>query len=215
VRLYLLTGIVLAGSLAIGCDGSNQLELEADAGPQDPGLVRDGGVEYPSSPYGTSVGDTLADIANFGYPGGTASWDVVRLSDFYDPQQNRGPDGIGNKAMWVNVSALWCSVCKVEAPTMLKKCQQNRSKGLVCYTAIFENATGDRSTRKDVDSWKRNFKIDYPIVDDGPSFKWGSYFDAAATPMNMFVDLRTMKIKHIISGYDSAEVDAALADVLK
>lgn len=211
MRLSLLTGILFAGTLVVGCGGGNQ----PDPGPQDPGLVRDGGVDYPPSPYGTNVGDTIADIANFGYPGGTAAWDVVRLSDFYDPQQNRGPEGIGNKALWVNVSARWCSYCEGEAPTMVRKCQQNRSKGLVCYTAIFEDVAGDRSTRKDVDYWKRMFKIDYPIVDDGPSFKWGSYFDAAGTPMNMFVDLRTMRIKHIVTGANMPEIEAALADVMK
>jgi hypothetical protein len=183
---------------------------------QDPGLAAPARAQknYPAGPYGTTKGETLQDIELFGYKSPVTAWNTISLSDFYDPDGNKGPNGVPLKLLIVNVSAVWCSVCKYEAPLLLKKCQDNRSKGLACYCSIFENDKQQPADRTDVNWWMRNFSVDYPIVLDS-LFKWGAYFNKSATPMNMYIDPKTMKIVDVVVGFDEQAMDTEIAQYIQ
>ncbi len=177
---------------------------------QDPGLdMPSDGSPYAAPPYGLTKGETLRNIELFGYRVYPNDWQVVRLSEFYDPNGNKGPNGVPLKLLAINVSALWCSVCRWEAPILEETCKANRAKGLACYTGIFENAAQDPAARKDVNSWASDYKIDYPIVLDS-AFVWGAFFNKTATPMNMFVDPKTMKIIEVTIGADMKQMKSFL-----
>ena len=71
--------------------------------------------DYPAGPYGVGVGATLENLAFLGWRDPVASaydpskLETVRLSDFYNPD---GRSSI--KLLWINASAVWCSVCRAE-----------------------------------------------------------------------------------------------------
>jgi hypothetical protein len=193
-------------------DAGEQPDGEVDAGEvpyQDPGIPPpDPSIVYPAPPYGTSPGDTIHEIKLYGYADFSdpnSSWRPIALSDFYDPNGNRGPDGAPLKVMLVNVSAVWCQVCKLEASSLQAKCDAAKDKGLVCYTAIFEDSVYEPATRNEINYWASTYGITYPIVLDR-TFKWGEYFDENATPMNMFIDLKTMQILDIVMGYSDRDI---------
>lgn len=160
---------------------------------------------YPGGPYGKRTGNVIANVTvdGYGYPGAGSAWGPVKLEDFYDPNGTRG-----NKVLFVDVSAGWCGVCRQEAQDLKVKCAAKRSHGLVCYTALFQDDNGDPATRSTVDAWLADYHLGFPVVAD-TAFVWGDYFDSSATPMNMFVDLKTMRILEATVGYDEQWFDAA------
>lgn len=166
---------------------------------------------YPEGPYGTSVGDIIQDKALYGYKNADSEWDVVRLSDFYDPE------GKNHTVMHINVSARWCTVCQAEARAESPKCTDDPAvgglakRGLVCYSAIFEGTGSSKkppkpATKEDVDAWRDQFELSQAVVQD-ETMKWGEFFDKSATPLNMVVDLKTMQIVYVTVGYDPASID--------
>jgi thiol-disulfide isomerase/thioredoxin len=183
-------------------------DLGLDAAWQDPGLNRkDGGAPYPSSPYGTSAGKVIDNslVVLYGYPMGNASdpknrWSTIQLADFYNPDGSKlNFAGVPYKTLFINVSARWCTVCQAEAAQLQALCSQYAPKGMGCYTAIFEDAAYNPATRDDVNFWMENYDLEFPICLDN-QFLWGAFFKVDATPLNMFVDLKTMKIVDRMAG---------------
>ena len=71
--------------------------------------------DYPAGPYGTGLHATLEDFAFLGWHDPVAAnydaskLEQVRLSEYYNP------DGRSDvKLIWINASAVWCSVCRAE-----------------------------------------------------------------------------------------------------
>ena len=60
----------------------------------------------------------------------------------------------------------------------------------------------------DMVNWGATYQVQFPFAVD-PGFKSGVYFDRAATPMNMLVDARTMKILVLVTGYSPTLYDTA------
>ena len=54
-----------------------------------------------------------------------------------------------------------------------------------------------------MDSWRDEYKVNGVIVADAPMI-WGAFFDRSATPLNMFIDARTMKILDMSMGFEAA-----------
>jgi thiol-disulfide isomerase/thioredoxin len=198
-------------------DAGEEEPAVPDGGYQDPGIPQpDPSIVYPAAPYGTNLGDAVADMRLYGYadPLDTSSvWRPIALSDFYDPNQNRGPNGTPLKLLWVNVSALWCTFCQAEAPVMRADCDKYKDKGLVCYTSIFEDGNRQPATRETVDWWARTYLVRHPITLDR-SFRWSAYFSASTSPFNMLVDLQSMRILAIIEGFDKESIEGNLACIL-
>lgn len=189
---------------------------EEDAG-FDPGLTRrDASLAYPAGPFGTAVGDIVPNIRLYGYPKGSASdpsntWRELNLAQLWDPQGNQGPNGAARKTLFVNVSARWCSFCKLEAATQNDTCKAKADQGLVCYTSIFQNSVGGPATRDDVNYWMTTYGLEMPITVD-PAFQWGIFFSEEGTPLNLFVDLKTMRIAGYCLGADEQCIAQSLDD---
>lgn len=173
---------------------------------------------YPAGPYGTGLGATIEDYSFLGWHDPVAvDYDVdqleeVSLSEFYDP------DGTKDiKLIWINASAVWCSVCRTE----MKDIKNNGvraefgPKGVQLLVTLFEDKNTGPAKPLDLRNWGKAdaHAIDFPLVLD-PGFKLGAFFTSDATPLNMLVDARTMKIVDATMGYSLdywQQVDSYLA----
>ena len=172
---------------------------------------------YPAGPYGTGLHATLE---NFGFLGWrdpvAAAYDEtkleeVHLADFYNP------DGRTDvKLIWINASAVWCSVCQAEMRD-IRDNQVHASfgpRGVQMIVTLFEDKNSGPARPIDLHNWgSKGFAIDFPLLLD-PGFKLGTFFTSDATPLNMLVDARTMQVVDAQMGYSLdywQRVDAFLA----
>jgi hypothetical protein len=160
---------------------------------------------YPAGPYGTTVGSVLENFAFLGWRDPVAAGydpaklETVRLSDFYDPD---GTKGI--KLLWINASAVWCSVCKAEMRD-IKQTGVNAAfgaKGVQLIGTLFEDNEAAPARPADLRVWGAlpDHAIDFPLLLD-PGFKLGAFFTSDATPLNLLVDASSMRVLNATMGY--------------
>lgn len=204
--------LVLAGCSSQPLDPSQGSPNPETPGPETPdpetpeveGDFRS--VSYPAGPYGTEVGSVIANLSFLGWRDPVAAgYDAnalerVSFSDFYDPGGERGLEVIV-----VNASAVWCTVCQTEFADMKNAAVYSRFKqvGVEIIGTLFEDAVGDPATPSDLTLWGNSTRraIEFPLVLD-PGLKMGAYFTSDATPLNLVIDARTMRILHSFMGYD-------------
>lgn len=161
--------------------------------------------DYPAGPYGLGVGAILEDFAFLGWRDPVAAGydpsklETVRLSDFYNP------DGRSTtKLLWINASAVWCSVCQFEMEDIKTNGvrAEFEAKGVQLIGTLFEDIDAGPSKPADLVLWGRTAKhsIDFPLLLD-PGFKLGAFFVSDATPLNMLVDAATMRVIDTTMGY--------------
>lgn len=161
--------------------------------------------DYPAGPYGIGLHATLENFGFLGWRDPVASnydenaLEEVRLGEFYDP------DGSKNiKLIWINASAVWCTVCRAEM-TDIRDNQVNQAfkpRGVQLIVTLFEDNKSGPARPLDLHNWGNasQYAIDFPLLLD-PSFKLGAFFTSDATPLNMLVDARTMKVIDATMGY--------------
>lgn len=163
--------------------------------------------DYPEGPYGTGEGSTLENFAFLGWrdPVGSGydetKLEQVQLSEFYDPTGSKGI-----KLIWINASAVWCSVCRAE----MRDIKDNgvratfAPKGVQLIVTLFEDNKSGPARPLDLHNWgsAEAHSIDFPLLLD-PGFKLGAFFTSDATPLNMLVDARTMRVLDETMGYSS------------
>jgi hypothetical protein len=174
--------------------------------------------DYPAGPYGTGQGSTLEDFAFLGWRDPVAAgYDVtkleqVHLSEYYDPTGQKGL-----KLIWINASAVWCSVCRAEMQDIKSNAVHATfaPKGVQLIVTLFEDKNSGPARPLDLHNWGSDAKhqIDFPLLLD-PGFKLGAFFTSDATPLNMLVDARTMRVLDATMGYSTtywSGVDKLLA----
>jgi len=174
--------------------------------------------DYPAGPYGTGVHAMLEDFAFLGWHDPVAAnydaskLEQVRLSEYYNP------DGRSDvKLIWINASAVWCSVCRAEM-TDIKDNGVHAAfgpRGVQMIVTLFEDNKSGPAKPSDLHNWgvAPAHQIDFPLLLD-PGFKLGAFFTSDATPLNMLVDAKTMKVIDATMGYSSdywQRVDRLLA----
>lgn len=172
-----------------------------------PGIVAG---RYPDAPFGTTRGATIENLRWFGWSNPAAArFDLeaahaVSLSDFYNPDGNAdAPEYI-----LLNAVASWCGVCRTEYQDLQNKriYEEFGPRGLLVFGVLFEDNSGEPSTYQDLLNWTRAYSVAFPFVND-PGFRAGVFFDKSATPMNMLIDARTMKIELVMTGYNPSIYD--------
>jgi len=162
---------------------------------------------YPPGPYGVGVHATLENFSFLGWRDPVAAdYDVskmeeVRVGDFYDPDGSKDI-----RLIWINASAVWCSVCRAEMTDI----RDNRvhetfgPRGVAMIVTLFEDNQSGPARPIDLHNWgnQKQYAIDFPLLLD-PSFKLGAFFTSDATPLNMLVDARTMKVLDATMGYST------------
>lgn len=163
-------------------------------------------VDYPPGPYGRGVGAVIENLTFLGWRDPVAAnydpeaLEPVSLSDFYDPTG-------ATKLIVINASAVWCTVCQAELRQMKRDgiSQTYAAKGVQLVGTLFEDVSGGPARPADLKLWGSApaRAIDFPLVLD-PALKMGVYFTSDATPLNLIVDARTMRIAYAMMGYDSS-----------
>jgi len=190
----LLVVAVSTGALA-GC-GSNTPKIP-------PELLATGGCTspvYPSGPFGTEEGDTLADLCFQGFRNpaqGThteSALQPIAFSDYYDPSGSKGVN-----LLLINTAAVWCSACRTEHEGLSARNDEFSGRGLRILSTLFQDAQRNPATLRDLSAWVEAFSSNYPMVLD-PDYQLGDFARANMAPLNLVVDARTMKIQKKVLG---------------
>jgi hypothetical protein len=163
--------------------------------------------DYPPGPYGTGVNATLENYAFLGWRDPVAAGydqsqlEQVHLSEYYDPTGSKGL-----KLIWINASAVWCSVCRAEMRDIKNNGVHSEfaAKGVQLVVTLFEDNKSGPARPLDLHNWGSvpEHSIDFPLLLD-PGFKLGAFFTSDATPLNMLVDARTMRVVDATMGYST------------
>ena len=155
---------------------------------------------YPQGPYGTSAGAVIDNLA-FITPEGAS----VSLGDvFADP---------ANRLLLLVTSAGWCSSCIEEQPVLQSLFDSYGARGLAVMVALFETGQYKAADSNFVRYWKEKYKLSFQVVGD-PEFSLSGYYDASMTPMVMLLEVDTMKILSIQTGFDRDLVESVIASRL-
>jgi hypothetical protein len=151
---------------------------------------------YPVAPYGT---EETATLDNLSFKNADAS--DFTLNDIYSDESN--------KLLLVSTSSGWCVSCIEEQAKLQERYNVWGSKGLYILLSTFEDAQFQPATPEYAGEWKERYNLTYTVVADTP-FIFQNYYDKAATPMVMLVDVNTMTILKIMTGFDESVVDAII-----
>jgi len=160
---------------------------------------------YPAGPYGNGVGAVIDNLEFIGWRDPVAAgYDPnllkrVRLGDFYDPT------GTQTELLVINASAVWCTVCQGEMRDMKNDGTYEKfsSRKVQVLGTLFQDSQNNPAKPSDLTLWGSSSMraIAFPLVLD-PALKMGVYFTSDATPLNLVIDTRTMRIIDSMMGYD-------------
>lgn len=179
VTLGLATLFGTGGLVACGSDGTS-------AGP-DAGAIARGA--YPAGPYGETEDAILANLSFTRADGTPHSLEA----DVWKKEDAR--------LLLLVTAAGWCTSCIEEQPALESLHAEWSAKGLVIVEALFETQDYEKADVALASSWKRQYGLSFDVVAD-PEFTLKDYYDRTLTPMNMLVDVATMKIIRIAVGWD-------------
>ncbi len=184
-----------------GCSSSS------DAAPSTAGgdKCKAAGTSYPTTGCGVTAGATLTNYTFKGRMTGIAatSQNVV-MNDLYDPDGKKG-----HRYLYFNAAAFWCANCKEDAKQLNTLNAKYGPKGVLFMTVVMQKADRSPADDSDVDAWISTFKLDSIVVSD-PTALLGAFFDVNTMPLNVIVDLKTMKIVKVSTGADLPGVTAQL-----
>jgi len=152
---------------------------------------------YPSGPYGKTAGSILENLEFVNSDGTPYSFNDV----FADP---------ANRVLLVTTTADWCSACKEEQKSLVELHRQYGERGLAIVVAMFENGEFDPAEVENARVWKERYELPVPVVLDANPFQLGAYYDRRVTPMNMVVDVDTMEIIDISTGFNEQKAKALI-----
>ena len=147
--------------------------------------VEDG---YPAGPFGYNVGDTMKNFTMKDCDGNDIS-----LKDYF-------PNA---KAVFINQSAGWCSVCRSEVTRMETMYQDYKEEGLVILQPMYQNDSGAAANAAFCKSWRDQYSLTFPVLVDDQNY-FGPYHPnfatgQMATPLNMILDAN-MRIVYVVEG---------------
>jgi len=169
----------------VGCDSTT----DDDSGP----LPRD---TYPTANIGTAEGSVLANHTFTLPDGGNYTLDEV----FFDAD---------NRLLMLVTASGWCGACIEEQPKLQALYDAHADAGLMLVVAVFQDDQFVAADPEDAGLWKSRFDLTFPVVADAP-FVLGDYYDASQTPMIMMVDVDTMQILSIETGFNEANVQSII-----
>jgi hypothetical protein len=186
----LLARLASVALCTLGC-GSNAPEVPAELLSGSSGCAAP---DYPTSGFGTEVGDVVDNECFVGYraPDRVAPHaqhrETVAFSDYYDPAGTKGVS-----LLLINTAAIWCSACVAEHGTLPDHAAELMPRGLVIVSTLFQDAQRNPASLEDLERWIENFHPNFPMVAD-PQLYLGDYALVSLAPLNMLVDPRSMKI---------------------
>lgn len=152
---------------------------------------------YPAAPYGLTEDSILENLIFANPDGSPFSLDANVFKDTH------------NRVLLMNTTAGWCSACIEEQPKLKALFEDLNPKGLMMVSAIFEDAEYGPATGQQATDWKERYSLPFPVVTDAP-FVLSAYYDETQTPLMMVVDVDTMEIKLITTGFDEQLIRAQI-----
>lgn len=172
--------------------------------------------DYPSGPFGTEEGQTLANACFKGFRNpksaqiSESTLENISFADYYNPA-----GGKGIELVLVNTSAVWCSACRTEHEGLPARNQEFYDRGLRIVSTLFQDAKRNPATIADLKIWVETFDSDYAMALD-PSYQLGEFARAETAPLNLVINARTMKIEKKLLGDQAAVlwpfIDASLPE---
>lgn len=204
----------LATIFATACDDATQ----APPFPEGQGQAPPGsGVEYAPGPYGIERGSTISNFKFVGFPNPSADKNEafeIQLADFYNPTGDGvfpegSPLGEGEpkpQVVLMNISALWCQPCQLEAEKLLPGNFDEYSPHGVQFLLVLVDGPnqGVPATQNHLVAWTNKYETRWPATID-PAYTLGSLFKGGAFPVNIVLDTRTMKIVEAVAGLPEEE----------
>lgn len=184
-RLLALLAILMTVA-ALGCVVEGD-EGEVNSGPRG---------DYPAGPYGKAEGAILEDLGFVTPDGGALS-----LSDIHADESK--------SLLVILTSSGWCTACIEEQPALEAIHNQYKGRGLALVVTLFEDDQFLPADAALAQEWVERHGVTFPVVAD-PEFVFEDYYDARQTPMNMIVDLASMKIERIFTGADTSALEAII-----
>lgn len=187
----------------------------SDAGAVGPVTVKpvidsganDGG--YPGGPYGVERGQVLTNASFIGRRNGLES-----PRETFDFEALRAMRASGAKLLVFNVAAFWCSPCKSEAVEFQETVVPKYApRGVLFLSAVVQDSSRRPTTDTQIDAWISTFHTTFAIARDPGGFV-NTLFNPDSMPLNMIVDLETMKIEEKIIGADIPRVTSTLDRLL-
>jgi hypothetical protein len=151
---------------------------------------------YPAGPYGTAQGDVIEDLAF-----STSTGEAFGLGDIFADTST--------KLLLLSTAAGWCTACIEEQGALEELSQTHGPDGLEVMVALFEDRDYQAATPALAEEWTQEYGLTFPVVID-PEFVLADYYDEALTPMNMIVDVNTMTILRISTGWDPSAITAII-----
>ncbi|MCB9527981.1 MAG: redoxin domain-containing protein [Myxococcales bacterium] len=183
--MRLLATLLLALLPLTACGGGD--DDKAEDTPRD---------TYPTANIGTAVGQTLQNHGFLLPDGADFALDEV----FFEPQ---------NRVLMVVTASGWCTACIEEQPKLQALHEEFAAAGLYTLVTVFQDEQFQAAGPAEAEEWQRRFDLDFTVVAD-PEFVLGAYYDASQTPMVMLVEVGTMEILSIETGFNEARVRAVI-----
>jgi hypothetical protein len=154
---------------------------------------------YPSGPYGTSVGATLADLDFAGYVrfaagsalATTAPWATFSFAELR---------ATCKQYALVHLAAAWCGPCQQSSIGLAQSWSTVKPKGGLLVEVLADGTpSGTAPTRTLLDAWVSQTNTPYTSLIDAPTSPLRA-LDTLGFDMAYVVDLSTMKILYVQQG---------------
>ena len=147
----------------------------------------------PPNASSTSKADSLSFSTATGEPFGLA--DIFADSD--------------KTLLLLSTAAGWCTACIEEQGALEELSTTHGPAGLEVMVSLFEDRDYQPATPALAAQWQQDHGLTFPVVVD-PDFVLAAYYDSALTPMNMLVDVNTMTILRVSTGWDPSAITAII-----
>ncbi|MBK7400583.1 MAG: TlpA family protein disulfide reductase [Myxococcales bacterium] len=154
---------------------------------------------------GYEVGNRLENHTFTGRKAGETAHVPFALADFKATHQ----------LLVLNVAAGWCSPCKEEAKEIQNTIAPKYAGKVAFVSIMLEDSARNPATVDNVDNWIKAYSITSYAVARDPDRWVAKFFDPNNMPLNVVVDLSTMKILSKVIGADLLRVQADIDKNLK
>jgi hypothetical protein len=200
-RWVCVAGLLLMSCSDAGAVGPVTVKPAVDSGASDGG--------YPGGPYGVEKGQVLTNASFIGRKSGIDS-----PRETFDFESFRALRSKGVKLMVFNVAAFWCSPCKEEAKEFQASIVPKYGpKGVAFLSIVLQDEARRPTTDAKVDAWITTFRATFPTARDPGGFV-NTLFNPDSMPLNMIINLDTMKVEEKIIGADIPRVTSTLDRLL-
>jgi thiol-disulfide isomerase/thioredoxin len=189
-------GFLDAGAADPGAGGASAVAGDAATDAAAP----NGRGVYPTEGLGTATGDVIANLELV-----TADDRPFALRDVHADEDVR--------VMLVSTAAGWCTACIEEQPKLEGLHRELGPEGVFVLIAYFEDANFSPARARDAARWRERHDLTFTVTADTDNV-FGAYYDTALAPMTMVVDVPSMEILSVQTGFDEAAVRALVGSRL-